>query len=335
MGRQTALYYGKKAAALLLSLLLLSAAVFCAARLAPGDPLAAWYGDRVEKMTPEDRARAEERLGLRDPLPAQYFRWLSNAVRGEFGISYQYKTPVTEVIRSRLGGTLLLGGVGFALIFFLAPLLGLLCARYEGRWPDRLICKLGTVTSCIPEFWLSLVLILIFSVTLRLLPSGGAYTVGGAGGWGDRLAHLILPLTVITAGHLWYYAYLVRSLLLEEARADYVLLARVKGLSRRRVLLRHCLRSVLPAYLGLMAISVPHILGGTYVVEAVFSYPGLGTLAYESTRYRDYNLLMVLCMLTGGLVLLCGGVAQVIGERLDPRLRREGVPGEGVIPHGL
>lgn len=327
MGRRIA-RFGKQVAGLLASLLLLSAAVFCAARLAPGDPLAAWYGDRVERMTPEERTQAEERLGLHDPLPAQYVRWLSNAVRGEFGISYQYKTPVTEVIRGRLGGTLLLGGTGFLLVFFLSPLLGLLCARYEGRWPDRIICKLGAVTSCIPEFWLSLVLILIFSVTLRLLPSGGAYSVGGAGDWGDRLAHLILPLTVVVVGHLWYYAYLVRSLLLEETRADYVLLARMKGLSRRRVLLCHCLRGVLPAYLGLMAISVPHILGGSYVVEAVFSYPGLGTLAYESARYRDYNLLMVLCMLTGGLVILCGALARALGGRLDPRLREE------VNPHG-
>lgn len=325
----TALKYGQRAAALLFSLFLLSAAVFCAARLAPGDPLAAWYGDRVEKMTRSERAQAEERLGLHDPLHVQYFRWLSNAARGEFGISYAYKTPVTEVIRSRLGGTLLLGGAGFALIFLLSPLLGLLCARYEGRWPDRIICKLGTITSCIPEFWLSLVLILIFSVTLRLLPSGGAYSVGRAGDIGDRLAHLILPLTVVVAGHLWYYAYLVRSLLLDEARADYVLLARVKGLGRWRVLLRHCLRGVLPAYLGLMAISVPHILGGTYVVEAVFSYPGLGTLAYESARYQDYNLLMVLCMLTGGLVILCGALARGISGRLDPRLREE------AASHGL
>ena len=104
-------------------------------------------------------------------------------------------------------------------------------------------------------------------------------------------------------------------------RADYVLLARSKGLSRRCVLLRHCLRGVMPSYFSLMAISVPHILGGTYIVESVFSYPGLGTLSYESARYQDYNLLMVLCMLTGTVVIVCSMLAQVINERIDPRLR--------------
>lgn len=333
MGRR-AVYYAKKALLFLLSVLLLSVAVFYAARLAPGDPLTAWYGDRAEKMTPEERFQVEGRLGLHDPIHVQYLRWLSGAARGEFGISYRYKTDVAEVIRGRLGGTLLLGGAGFVLIFTLAPLLGLLCARYEGRWPDRVLCRVGTVTSCIPEFWLSLVLILVFSVTLQLLPSGGAYTVGRAHDLGDRLAHLILPLTVVVAGHLWYYAYLVRNLLLDEVRSDYVLLARMKGLSRRRVLLRHCLRGVLPAYLSLMAISVPHILGGTYVVETVFAYPGLGALAYESARYQDYNLLMLLCMLTGALVILCATAAQIISERLDPRLRRDRArSGKGAASH--
>ena len=125
---------------------------------------------------------------------------------------------------------------------------------------------------------------------------------------------------------------MIRNKLLEEVRADYVLLAKSKGLSRRAVLFRHCLRGVLPTYLSLMAISVPHILGGTYIVETVFSYPGIGTLSYESARYQDYNLLMLLCILTGGLVILCNILAQIISERIDPRMR-SGEPPE-VTDHG-
>lgn len=164
-------------------------------------------------------------------------------------------------------------------------------------------------------------LLLIFAVYLHVLPSSGAYTAGKAGDVGDRLRHLILPLTVVVLGHLWYYAYMIRNRLLEEVRADYVLLARAKGLSRRTVLFRHCLRNALPAFLSLAAISVPHILGGTYIVETVFSYPGLGTLAYESARYQDYNLLMLVCMLSGAVVILCSIAAQIVNERIDPRLR--------------
>lgn len=316
------IYYGKKLLTFVLSVLILSLAVFCAARLAPGDPLVSYYGDRAEKMTVQERARAEERLGLDQPVHIQYIRWLKRAVRGDFGISYKYKTDVREVIAARLPNTLILGGAGFVLIFAGALALGAVCAWNEEKLLDRFICKMGTILSCIPEFWLSLVLILVFAVRLRWLPSSGAYSIGG-GGFMDRAAHLVLPLTVTVTGHLWYYAYMIRNRLLEEFRADYVLLAKSKGLSRAAVLRRHCLRSILPAYLSLMAISVPHILGGTYIVETVFSYPGIGTLSYESARYQDYNLLMLLCILSGAVVILCSILAQIISERLDPRIREE------------
>ena len=311
----------KKAAVFLVSVWLLSLVVFCMARLAPSDPLSAYYGERVEKMSVVEKEEARARLGLDQPLLEQYGVWLKNALHGEFGISYKYKQPVMEVISQRLGNTLLLGGLGFVLTFAGALGLGLLCAWYEDRCVDRLLCRLGTVMSCIPEFWLSMLLILIFCVLLGWLPSSGAYSVGRASDVGDRIVHLILPMAVVLAGHLWYYAYMVRSRLLEEVRADYVLMGRATGLSRRRLLLRHCLPNSLPAYFSLMAISVPHVLGGTYIVETVFSYPGLGALSFESARYADYNLLMVLCVLTGAVVILCSMIAQTINQRIDPRQR--------------
>ena len=314
-------YYGQKILVFLLSVLILSAVAFYVARLAPGDPLYAYYGDRVEKMSPQERQWAEEKLGLNDPIHVQYLRWLENALRGSFGISYKYKMDVLEVIGGRLPNTLILGGLGFLLTFGLALGLGILCAWHEDKWLDRCLCQVGTVTSVIPEFWLSLVLILIFAVNLRWLPSSGAYSAGNQDDILDRVAHLILPMTVTVLSHLWYYAYMIRNKLLEEVRADYVLLAKSKGMSQRRILFKHCLRNIIPAYLSIMAISVPHILGGTYIVETVFSYPGIGTLSYESARYQDYNLLMVLCILSGTVVILCNLIAQVINERIDPRLR--------------
>lgn len=305
------------------SLLILSLLVFVVARLAPGDPLVSYYGERAEKMKPAERAQAESRLGLDKPILTQYGLWLKGALRGEFGISYKYKMDVLEVIRARLPFTLQLGGIGFVLTFFLALLLGILCARHENGLLDRALCKAGTVMSCIPEFWLSLMLILIFSINFKLLPSSGAYDIGRAGDVLSRVRHLILPMTVIVLGHLWYYAYMVRSQLLDELRMDYVMLAKAKGLGARAVLFRHCLRNVLPSYLSIMAISVPHVLGGTYIVESVFSFPGLGTLSYESARYQDYNLLMVLCILSGALVIASGLAAQALSERIDPRMRAE------------
>ena len=313
--------FARRLAVFLLSVLLLSLLVFTIARLAPGDPLVSYYGDRVEKMSPEERSWAEQRLGLDQPLLTQYVRWLQNALRGDFGISYKYKMDVLEVIRLRLPFTLQLGGIGFLLIFSLSLLLGVFCAWHEDRLPDRILCRVGTVTSCIPEFWMSLVLILIFAVHLRVLPSSGAYSVGKSDDLGNRALHLILPMSVVVLSHLWYYAYMIRNKLLDEIRADYVLLAKAKGLSKRSVMFRHCLRNVLPSYFSIMAISVPHILGGTYIVESVFSFPGLGTLSYESARYQDYNLLMLLSLLSGIVVIAFSLLAQAINERIDPRLR--------------
>lgn len=315
------LYYGGKALGFILSMAILSFVVFYIARLAPGDPLVSYYGERAEKMTGEERTRAEEKLGLRSPVYVQYIRWAKGALKGDFGISFKYKMDVMEVIGGRIGNTLLLGGIGFVLIFVLSLLLGILCAWSEDGILDRIICKIGTITSCIPEFWLSLVLILIFAVHLRILPSSGAYTSGREGDIGDRILHLILPMTVVVTGHLWYYAFMIRNKILEEVRADYVLLAKAKGLHKREIMFGQCLRNVLPAYFSIMAISVPHIMGGTYIIETVFSYPGIGTLSYESARFQDYNLLMVLCMISGGVVILCNMIAQTINERIDPRIQ--------------
>ena len=266
---------------------------------------------------------AEEKLGLRDSLLVQYVRWLENGLKGDFGISYKYKTGVLQVIGSRMENTLLLGGTGFLLIFLGALGLGSICALTENGWMDRWICRVGTISSCIPEFWMALVAILVFAVNLGWLPSSGAYDIGKSEDVPNRILHLILPLSVVVVQHVWYYAYMVRNQLLKELGAEYVLLAKSKGLRKGKILCRHCFPNMIPSYLSLMAISIPHILGGTYLVEAVFSYPGLGTLAYESARYHDYNLLMALCLLSGFVVILCNLAAQMINEKIDPRMKEQ------------
>lgn len=319
------LYYGQKLGIFLISVFLLSLAVFTISRLTPMDPLVSYYGERAEKMSVEEKEWAREKLGLNDPISVQYVRWLQNALKGDFGRSFKYKQDVMEVIRGRLGNTLILGGVGFILTFAGALGLGLLCAWYEDRWPDRILCKVGTLSSCIPEFWMSLVLILFFAVMLHWLPSSGAYTVGHADDIPDRIRHLILPLIVVILNHLWYYSYMIRNKLLDEVREEYVLLGKAKGLGKKKILFQHCLRNIMPSYISIMAISVPHVLGGTYIVETVFSYPGVGTLCYESARYADYNMLMVLSMMTGILVIFCNLLGQIINERIDPRIRENNV----------
>ena len=316
-------YVGKKVLLMLLVLVILSMVVFVIARLCPGDPLRAYYGDGIEHMSEADKDVARQRLGLNDSMVTQYGRWVSNLFDGDLGISYKYKQPVATVIGQFVGNTLALGGLAYILTFGLAIVIGLFCASREDSWLDRIICKIGVVSNCIPAFFLALVLVLIFAVNLKIFPTSGAYGIGNKDDIMDRLYHLVLPVAVLVLEHLWYYTYMIRNKLLEETRADYVLLCKAEGLSRRKILTKHCLRNILPSLLVIMAISVPHILGGTYVVEMVFSYPGLGTLSFEAARYQDYNMLMALCMVPGVIVLVFNLIAQIISEFIDPRMQYE------------
>ena len=304
----------RKAALLVLMLLALSLAVFYISRLTPGDPLQSYYGDAVQSMSSAE-------LDAARPIWEQYQRWAGNVLDGDFGMSLKYKRPVVDVVLPLLGNTLLLGGLAYALVFVLAIALALLCARFEHSALDRLICRVGTTAYYVPAFWLGVLLVLVFSVNLEWLPSSGAYSYGKAGDIADRARHLVLPLAVMVASHLWYYAYMIRNKLLDEVRRDYVLLARSKGLGRTRVLWSHCLRNVMPTVVGIMAISIPHVLSGTYVAEAVFNYPGIGLLAISSAKYHDYNLLMLMVLFTGAMVIISSLLAQSINEAIDPRIK--------------
>lgn len=304
-------------------MMLLSIIIFVIADKCPGDPLKSYYGDGVERLSIEERQAAEERLGLDQPLPVRYFKWAKNFIRGDLGLSYEYKQPVAEVIGSMWLNTLILGGIAYVITFGLAIWLGKFCALHEDSMADRIICKIGVVSGNIPAFTMALLLILIFSVNLRIFPAGGAYTYGMSDSIADRLYHLVLPVTVLVLEHLWYYAYMIRNKLVEETRQDYVLLCKAEGMPRKAIINKSCMRNIMPSLLVMMAVSVPHILGGTYVVETVFSYPGLGTLSFESAMYKDYNMLMALCMVTGLVVLVFNMMAKVINEFIDPRMQYE------------
>lgn len=301
-------------------IIILSVFVFALSRLAPGDPMRSYYGDAIERMSVEQVEDAREDLGLNDPLIFQYFSWGKGVLTGDWGMSYRYKEPVADVVGDYWFNTLLLGGVSFILTFFFAILLGVFCASMEGRFADKAIHKLGTLSSTIPTFFLSIVLIMIFAVKLDVLPSGGAAYLDGGG----RVIHLILPCSVLILGHLWYYAYIIRNHMMQELGKDYVALCRVKGLSNGSILFKHCLKNILPTVISLMAVSLPHILAGTYIVEMVFSYPGLGSLSFESVKYHDYNMLLILCLITGAVVLVGNLIGEELSALADPRMRRRG-----------
>ena len=319
--KQFLIKIGKRLLGFVGAMFLLSVIVFYFARLAPGDPLQSFYGDAVESMTVEEQDAARIRLGLDGPIHVQYVRWLQNAFQGDFGLSLKYKTPAMSVVEPLISNTLILGGTAYILVFLLAILLAMFCARFEDTWIDRVICKVGTAAYYIPPFWLGVVLVLVFSINLHILPSSGAYDIGKANDIGNRIRHMILPLIVMILSHLWYYTYMIRNKLLDEVRKDYVLLARMKGIRKNQILWFHCLRNVAPTIVSIMAISIPHVLSGTYIAEAVFNYPGLGALSVESAKYHDYNLLMLLVLITGVLVITSSIIAQFVNEAIDPRMK--------------
>lgn len=308
----------------IIAIFILSLVVFYISRLSPGDPLKSYHGNAVERMSMEEKEKVMEKLGLNEPIYIQYGKWLKNVAKGDFGISYKYKRDVTSVIKDVYKNTIILGGLAYILTFVGALIIGIFCAIHEDKLIDKIIMTIGNITSSIPSFWIALILILIFGVNLGILPTSGAYSIGNESDIADRMIHLILPLVVLVIGHLWYYGYMVRNKILEEMREDYVLLAKVKGLTKRQVVYRHCLRNIMPSFITIMAISVPHILAGTYVIEQVFSYPGIGTLIFESAKYHDYNMLMVLSLITGIIVLISNMIAQIINIKIDPRMNYQG-----------
>lgn len=305
---------------LCLSMAVLSVVVFFIASYAPGDPLQAYYGETFDRLSPAEMEAARHRLGLDGPVYEQYMTWLYGAIHGDFGFSLKYRQPVSAIIAAFGVNTLLLGVLSYAVLFALALVLALGCTLYEGTWVDTCICRIGTVFYYIPAFWLGLVCILLFSVNLGWFPGSGAYSPGQGAHIGNRLSHMVLPVMTIVMSHVWYYAYLLRSRFLDEVRQEYVLFAKMKGFTRWKILWRHCLPNVLPTLVTAMVLSVHHIIGGAYVIEAVFSYPGLGSLAIESAKYHDYNLLMVICLVTGLFVMATGILGQSLNDRLVKRI---------------
>ncbi len=304
-------------------LFFLSLIVFVMARLCPGDPLRAWYGASVDRMNEAGKEAARTSLGLNEPIWIQYMEWIKNLLHGDLGISFKYKRPVLEVIESAWLNTLTFGLLSYVVTFVLSFALGKFCASREGSRVDRMICRAGVISGNVPTFFLSLLFILFFAVKLKILPTGGAYSYGMKYNVVNRLWHMVLPVSVMVIGHLWYYAYMIRNLLVEETRKDYVLLLKAQGIPRKLILGKYCVKNILPPMLIIMALAVPHLVGGTYVVEMVFGYPGLGSLSFESALYKDYNMLMALTMITGVVIITANYFAQVMGEKMDHRMKED------------
>lgn len=297
-------------------LFFVSALTFFFINLAPGGPSALMRMD----ATPEQREALTKRMGLDQPVPARYATWLGAAVRGDFGVSLLTDEPVARRIADRLPNTMLLAGVSLVLSIMLGIPMGVVSALRRNRAIDHALGLVSVLGLSVPAFWLGIVLILVFSVELRLLPSAGLATVG-EDSFMDRLAHLVMPSAVLATTILPSVVRFTRSSLLEVLGQDYVRTAVAKGLSQLRVTYVHALRNALIPVVSVIGTLLPRLLGGAVVTEAVFGWPGMGRLALEAANGRDYPLVMGITIVVALVAIATSVVVDFAYTWLDPRVR--------------
>lgn len=307
-------------------LLIISMMVFGLLQAAPGGPMGAYL--QRSTLTEEDLAALEKKLGLHDPVYVQYWKWLRKVVQLDFGRSLVERRPVSEAIMDRLPNTLYLMLTAWLVTILLAIPIGVLSAVRQYSFFDHAVTTITFIGQSIPIFWLGLILILIFYLTLNnpftgdsLLPAGGMRTLGAPFSIKDRAVHLILPVTMLSASWIAWYTRFLRSSMLEVIHQDYVRTARAKGLRERAVVMRHAFRNAAIPLVTLMALDLPYIFSGALFTEVIFAWPGMGRLFFTAAERRDYPLLMAIVMITATLIVLSNLLADVLYAVLDPRIR--------------
>ena len=297
-------------------IVLASALTFFFINLAPGGPASVMRID----TTAEQRDALIKAMRLDRPVPERYVEWLSGAVHGDLGTSLLTNEPVATRIGDRLPNTLTLAGAALLLSVAIGVPLGVVQALRRGSALDHLVSLLTAVGLSVPVFWLGIVLILVFAVSLRVLPSAGVTSVSSDTPM-DRLAHLVLPAIALASTILPTVVRFTRSSMIEVLHEDYIRTATSKGLAPRVVMSRHALRNALIPVTSALGALVPRLLGGTVVTEAVFGWPGMGRLGLEAAQGRDYPLVTGLTVAVAAIAVLASLLVDLAYTRIDPRVR--------------
>lgn len=305
--------------------LAVAATVFFTARLLPGDP--------VERLVSEDTdpdfvPRLRRQMGLDRPPAEQFAQWLRGAVQGDWGESWISRRPVRSLLAEALPNTLRLTVLAFALRWTLAVGIGIAAALRHGRRSDWTLRTATLVVDAIPTFVLGVVLQLVFAYHLQWLPADGRQSLDAAdwgtwARWRDTLAHLCLPVLVLGINHVATSARFVRAAVLEVSTREHVLAARARGLSESRLLVRHVLRTAFGPLITLFALSLPGLVGGSLILETLFSWPGMGRLTVGAAQTHDLPVLLATVSLVAALVLVSNLIADAVAAAVDPRLRAE------------
>jgi peptide/nickel transport system permease protein len=274
----------------------------------------------------EDVARMRANMGLDEPVMVRYGIWLSSLLKGDLGLSMTNSTPVRDRIFDVLPNTIILTGVAFLVSLVVSIPIGVISAIKRNSWFDHVVTVGTTAAFAIPSFWLGLMLILIFSSQFRewglpSLPVSGMTDRRGGGDFLDRVEHLILPVTALAIADLAGWTRYIRSQMLEVVRQDYVQTARAKGLTENVVTFGHAFRNAMLPLVTLLGLSLPGLVGGAFVIETVFAWPGIGRLTVDAARSFDYTLIMGSVVMASVLVLLANLLSDIAYAVLDPRIR--------------
>ncbi len=290
----------------------ISLVAFLLANLTPGDPARlALQRELGRQPTGEETAIARERLGLDDPAPVRYLRWLGDALTGDLGTSYRSGTPVLDSLVERFPKTLQIGGLGLLMAIAIAIPLGVLAAVYRRGPIDHLSRIVALLGASMPSYWVAYLLILLFSVRLGMLPVAGSQT------W----QHAVMPAVTLGIGGSASLMRLARSEMLETLGQDYIRTARAKGLRSRSLLVRHALRNTMIPISTVLGMRFAGMLGGAVIVETIFSWPGIGKLVVDAIFDRDYPMIQGFVIFMGTVFLLINLIVDVGYGLIDPRIR--------------
>jgi len=304
-----------------LTLLATSLAIFCVLEVLPGDPAAVMLGTAAREDT---LAALRQELGLDRSAPERYALWIGGLLTGDLGTSMTYRVPVADLVAERIAVTLPLALLAIAISTALALPLGLLAAASRGKWPDRAVLVFSQIGVAVPNFWIGLLLILLFSSTL------GWFSAGGFPGWAagaiPALKALLLPAIALALPQAAILARVTRSAVLDVSGEDFVRTARAKGLTRRAALIRHVLPNALIPVVTILGLQLSFLVAGAILVENVFNLPGLGRLAFQALAQRDLVVIKAVVLLFAALVVVVNFAVDSAYTALDPRLSGTGGP---------
>lgn len=298
----------------LIGITLIDYAIMCLA----GSPLEMLKGPRISDAALQAKEIA---AGLDKPLIVQYFVWLFQLLQGNLGYSMKSYEPVSAMIGSHIGPTLLLMGASLALSLLIAVPAGIYSAVKQYSKGDYVVVTASFIGSSIPSFFLALILIYIFTVKLGILPSGGMNTLGMDGSVADTIRHMVLPVTVLAVSLAGSNIRYIRSSFLEILQQDYLRTAKAKGIGYKRVIWKHAMRNALLPIVTVIGMQIPMLFGGAVIIEQVFSWPGLGLMTMTAIMGRDYPVIMGVCLLSAVVVLVSNLITDILYALVDPTIQ--------------